>query len=151
MTYLHILYHLIMSRAEYHGSAMSNNAHDSFVVVKQIWILWTPTNIVCLSPMYIREYGSLYISIASDELKSLVIYTDMFLYTYTYSYLVFLRLPTPSRWPKIVVKVENQWVAKLAKSFSYFYYFPDKTFFCLFNYHIESSTIPVAFIVNFWS
>ena len=51
----------------------------------------------------IREYGSTlyvgmarkkngrpYISIASDELKSLVIYTNKFLYTHACSYLVFL-------------------------------------------------------------
>ena len=31
------------------------------------------------------------------------------------------------------------------------YYFPDKSFFCLLNYHNDSSTIPVAFIVKFWS
>ena len=31
------------------------------------------------------------------------------------------------------------------------YYFSDKSFFCLFNYHNDSSTIPVAFIVKFWS
>ena len=53
--------------------------------------------------IYIREYGSTlyvgmarkkngrpYISIASDELKSLVIYTNKFLYTHACSYLVFL-------------------------------------------------------------
>ena len=48
--------------------------------------------------IYIREYvgmarkknGRPYISIASDELKSLVIYTHMFLYTHSCSYLVFL-------------------------------------------------------------
>ena len=51
----------------------------------------------------IREYGSTlyvgmarkkngrpYISIASDELKSLVIYTNKFLYTHACLYLVFL-------------------------------------------------------------
>ena len=31
------------------------------------------------------------------------------------------------------------------------YYFPDKSFFCLLNYHNDSSTIPIAFIVKFWS
>ena len=31
------------------------------------------------------------------------------------------------------------------------YYFSDKSFFCLLNYHNNSSTIPVAFIVKFWS
>ena len=31
------------------------------------------------------------------------------------------------------------------------YYFPDKSFYCLLNYHNDSNTIPVAFIVNFWS
>ena len=53
--------------------------------------------------IFIREYGSTlyvgmarkkngrpYISIASDELKSLVIYTHKFLYTHACSYLVFL-------------------------------------------------------------
>ena len=61
--------------------------------------------------------------------------------------------PTPSRWPNIVVKVENQRVAKLAKSASYYYYYysPDKSFFCLLNNHNDSSTIPIAFIVKFWS
>ena len=57
-------------------------------------------------------------------------------------------------WPKTVVKVENRRVAKLAKSSSYYYYyyyFSDKSFFCLLNYHNDSSTIPVAFIVKFWS
>ena len=39
-------------------------------------------------------------------------------------------------------------MAKLAKSASY-YYFPDKSFFCLLNYHNDSSTIPIAFIVKF--
>ena len=46
------------------------------------------------------------------------------------------------------VKVENRRVAKLAKSASYYYYFPDKSFL---NYHNDSSTIPIAFIVKFWS
>ena len=32
-----------------------------------------------------------------------------------------------------------------------FIYFPDKSFFCLLNYHYNSSTIPIAFIVKFWS
>ena len=65
----------------------------------------------------IREYGSTlyvgmapkkngrpYISIASDTLKSLVIHTDNFKYTHTYSYLVFLWLPTPSRWPRLSLR-----------------------------------------------
>ena len=38
---------------------------------------------------------------------------------------------------------------KLAKSSSY--YFSDKSFFSLLNYHNDSSTIPVAFIIKFWS
>ena len=33
----------------------------------------------------------------------------------------------------------------------YYYYFPDKSFFCLLNYHNDSSTIPIAFIVKFRS
>ena len=31
------------------------------------------------------------------------------------------------------------------------YYFPDKSFFCLLNYHNDSSTIPITSIVKFWS
>ena len=63
---------------------------------------WSKEN-SCIFQYYIREYGSTlyvgmarktngwpYISIASDELKSLVIYTDKFEYTHTCSYLVFL-------------------------------------------------------------
>ena len=109
--------------------------------------------------MLIREYGSTlyvgmawkkngrpYISIASDELKSLVIYRNKFYNTHTFSYLVVLWLPKPSRWPKIVVNIENRQVAKLAKCSSYYtYYFPDKSFFCCWTI-----TIPIAFIVKFW-
>ena len=37
----------------------------------------------------------------------------------------------------------------MAKSASYcYYYFPDKSFFGLLNYHNDSSTIPIAFIVK---
>ena len=32
-----------------------------------------------------------------------------------------------------------------------FFFFSDKSFFCLLKYHNDSSTIPVAFIVKFWS
>ena len=59
---------------------------------------------------------------------------------------------------KIVVKVENQQVAKLAKSTSVLLLYihvticySDRSFFCLLNYHNDSSTISVTFIVKFWS
>ena len=55
---------------------------------------------------------------------------------------------------KIVVKVENQQVAKLAKSASVLHVaicYSDRSFFCLLNYHNDSSTISVTFIVKFWS
>ena len=61
---------------------------------------------------------------------------------------MFLWLPTSSRWPKIVVKVENRRVAKLPKSS---YYVSDKSFFCLLKYHNDCSTIPIAFILKVWS
>ena len=67
---------------------------------------------------------------------------------------VFMTTNTVYRWPNIVVKVKNRQVVKLAKSASYYYYyyyFPDKSFFCLLNNHNDSSTIPIAFIVKFWS
>ena len=42
-------------------------------------------------------------------------------------------------------------ISFLLKMFYYYYYFSDSSFFCLLNYHNDSSTIPVAFIVKFWS
>ena len=41
--------------------------------------------------------------------------------------------------------------SKTGKIFIIFFFFPDKSFFCLLKYHNDSSTIPVAFIVKFWS
>ena len=110
----------------------------------------------------VREYSStLYVGMApkqnghpyisSDELKS---HRDKSYCRLTCWYLVFYDyIPTSSGRSKIVIKVKNRQVAKLAKSlyYYYYYYFHKKSFFCLVNYHNDFSNIPVAFIAKWWS
>ena len=108
----------------------------------------------------IREYGSTlyvgmalkkmaaysYISIASDELKSLLkLWRQVLIHTYLLISSVYIWLTTFSRLPELIFKVENWQVA------NYYYSFPHKSFFCLLNYHNDSSTIPIAFIVKYLS
>ena len=61
--------------------------------------------------------------------------------THTFSYLAFLWLPTSSIWPKIVVKIAGERVSgKIFIFINYQVIFQTDHFFCLLNYHNESST-----------
>ena len=99
-----------------------------------------------------------YIWNASAEQKSLVIYTHKFLYTHACSYLVFLWLPTPSRWPKIVVKVENWRVGKTGKIFiicilllfsrQIIFLFSISAIYKKYSYHSRKKTMETRIIIN---
>ena len=68
------------------------------------------------------------------------------MYTYLLISSVFFLQLTPSRWPKIVVKVDCEQVSSKTGKILFF-----RQLVCLLNYHNDSSTIPVVFVVKFWS
>ena len=103
-----------------------------------------------------KQNGRPYNSIATNELKSLLIYTDMFKYTLTFWYWVFLLLTISSRCPQNVFKVEDRRVAKQLNVHHIIIIllllFHKNTFLHFFSYKSSSSTNTNLFIVKFhWS